>query len=137
MDLCQKIFPALDVVGVQNDDWVNNLVDHELFADLVTPIKSESLKLDNELSKCESEDFSAILDAWDAYIAHEIERTRDAKVNAGVPASTSYCEHVFEPLKRINSSGPPERFCRLRVTSKATTSRMAAHVGGSNFFNAI
>ncbi len=107
---CQEGFASLDIAEMaRNDDWIHTLVGHEAFSGIL-PTKCEPLRLDKKSSNRDEEDFSAILDSWYAYIGSEIERSRNGKPAACEPASMTYSEEVFEPLKRINTSGPPKRF---------------------------
>ncbi len=122
----QECFATLKIADVQSDDWIENLVDHKAFSGIVL-IKSESLGLDNKSSKCDEQDFSAILDSWYTYIDYERERTRNGKQGAWGPTSTTYSENVFEPSKCINNSGPPKRFRRRGAMWKSITSRLVEH----------
>ncbi len=110
---CQEGFASLHIAEVaQTDDWIRTLVDHEAFSGIL-PTKCEPLRLDKKSSKSsnrDEEEFNAILDAWYAYIESEIAKSRYGKPAACEPASMTYSEEVFEPLKRINTSGPPKRF---------------------------
>ncbi len=128
----QGTFPALHVVEVDTDDWMNKLVVHEAFSG-IDSTKSEPLRHDSKSSHCHEDGFNAILDAWNAYILDEIERTRNDKSAVDSLATTSYCrrnsEQFLDPLKRINNSGPPQRFRRRGAMWKAITSRMMEHAG--------
>jgi hypothetical protein len=113
---CQEGFASLDIAEMaQTDDWIHTLIDHEAFSGIL-PTKYEPLRLDKKSIKSSNrgeEEFNAILDSWHAYIGSQIERSRNGKPAACDPASTTYSEEVFEPLKRINTSGPPKRFRQL------------------------
>jgi hypothetical protein len=119
----QDTFPSLNVVDVQDDDWMHKLVNHTAISGSVST-KDEQLMLNNKSSYCDEVFFIAILDAWDAYIAHEIKRTQDAKTAAVELIPSAYCEHIFEPQKHTNNSGPPKRFRRRGATWKTITNRM-------------
>ena len=107
----QESFAALDISEARNDDWMHKLVDHKVFSDIVST-KCEPLRKDKESSSCHEEEFRAILDSWDTYIAYEIECMQTGKAGTCKPTSTTYSEHVFEPSKRMNNYGPPTRFQR-------------------------
>ena len=125
----QENFAALGVAEAHNDDWLHKLVDHEVFSGMV-PAKCEQLGLVNNEN-------GAILDAWDAYMAYEIEREQNGKPAAcqtpSTPYSTStpYTENDFEPVRRINNSGPPTRFRRRGAIWKIITSRIVQHASES------
>jgi hypothetical protein len=106
----QESFAALDVREVvQNDDWTQRLVHHDAFSG-IAPTKYEPLKLNKKLIDCEEENIRAILVLWDTYIACEVEKTKNGKTAAC--EQSTYSENVFEPLRRMNNSGPPTRFRR-------------------------
>jgi hypothetical protein len=92
------------------------------------------MRLDKKSSKprcsCDEEDLGAILGSWYAYYAFidsEVERSRNGKSAACEPTSIAYNEEVFEPLKRIQNSGPATRFRRRGVMWKTITSHMLKH----------
>jgi hypothetical protein len=114
----QESFAALGVAEEHNDDWLHKLVDHEVFSGIV-PAKCEQLGLDTNCS--------AILDAWNEFIAYEIEREQNGKPAASQMTSTPYTKNVMEPLRRINNSGPPTRFRRRGAMWKIITSRIVEH----------
>ncbi len=119
----QDAFAALHVAQVQNEDWIHKLVDHEALT-VIVPTKCEPLSLDNSSKE---EDFSAVLDAWGEYIAYEIERERNAQAGDRGSTSTTSSEDVLEPVRRINKSGPPERFRRRSPMLRTTTIRAMEH----------
>jgi hypothetical protein len=125
----QDTFPALNVAEGKDDDWMDMLVEHEVFSGMI-PTKCDQLRIDQESSNCDQEGFGAILDAWNAYISCEIERTQNEKATAERPTlPTTYSENVFEPLKHIKTAGPPKRFRRRGAMWKAITSRMMEQSG--------
>ncbi len=119
----QENFAALGVAEAHNDDWLHKLVDHEVFSGMV-PAKCEQLGLDNN-------DNGAILDAWNGFMQYEIEREQNGKPAACQTTSTPYTENDFEPLRRINNSGPPTRFRRRGAMWKIITSRIVQHASES------
>ena len=124
---CQESFASLDIAKqAQNDDWRHKLVDHEAFLCII-PAKCAPLILGSRSSDCHEEDVNTILDSWYTYITHEIERSRCFEPETSKLRSFAYSEIVFEPVKRINHSGPPKRFRARGTMWETITRRMMRH----------
>ena len=123
----QENFAALDVAQAQNDDRIFALVDHEAFTGIF-PKKIEPPRPDTKSCSCDEEEISAILDSWYIYIASETERMRYGKPEASESMSNAYSVNLFEPLKRINHSGPPKRFRRRGTTWETIARRLVEQI---------
>jgi hypothetical protein len=128
----QENFASLDIAEqVKNDNWIHKLFDHEAFSSII-PVKCDLLRPESKSSESSDCNENAILESWYTYIAHEIERSRNFKPETCVPTSTTYNESVFEPLKRINHSGPPKRFRRRGAMWETMTGRMIQRTSKSS-----
>jgi hypothetical protein len=120
MQQYQKSFAGLDIAEqAQSDDGVHTAVHHEAFSG-IDPTIYGLLRLDKKSNHHDTEDFGA----WYTYIDSEVERSRNGKSAACELTSIAYSEEVFEPLKRIQNSGPPKRFRRRGAMWKTMMSRM-------------
>jgi hypothetical protein len=126
---CQESFASLIIAEqAQNEDRMHKLVDHEVFSG-INPAEFRCDKKLSKSSKCYEQEISAILDSWHTYIAYEVETSRYAKPRACGPTSATYSECVFEPVRRIDHSGPPKQFRRRCAMWETMTRRM---VGRAN-----